>query len=165
MLLLAAGCASNGGDGVVPVFTPVPGARVKPGGPYHALVLLPDKVVASVYLYFGYTSGRITLTKVGVVNRNPDKLTLFFTKTRIYVDDGAPLGIATFEEFKPKTAPRDFYILKGAGDKAQGKWLFTRQRFVTRDSVRGPTVVLFYSVRGYDGFVKVPYRAIWDVAG
>jgi hypothetical protein len=165
VLLLAAGCTTNGGDGVVPVFTPVPTARVKPGGPYHALVLLPNQVVASVYLHFGYTSGRITVTKVGLVNHNPDKLTLSFTRTRVYVDDGKALSLTTFDEFKPKTVPRDFHILKGAGEKAEGKWLFMKTRFVSRDQVRGPTVVLFYTVKGHRGFVKVPYRAIWDVAG
>jgi hypothetical protein len=166
MLASAAGCATtNGGDGVIPVFTPVPGARVKPGGAYHALVVLPNQTTASIYLHFGFAGGRIRLTKVGLVNHNPDRVTLFTTKTRIYVDDGAPVGIATYDEFKPRTDPRDFHLLKDAGEKAEGRWLVMRPRFVSRDTVRGPTVVLFYSVQGHDGFIKVPYRALWNVMG
>jgi hypothetical protein len=165
MLAPAAGCTTHGGDGIIPVFTPVPGARVKPGGAYHALVVLPNQATASIYLHFGFAGGRIMLTKVGLVNHNPDRVTLFTTKTRIYVDDGAPVGIATYNEFKPRTAPRDFHLLKDAGEKARGRWLVMRPRFVSRDTVRGPTVVLFYSVQGHDGFIKVPYRALWNVMG
>jgi hypothetical protein len=147
---------------------PVRQARVRPGNPHQALVLLPDRALASVYLQYTYMSGHITLSRIAIINHNPDKVTLFFTKAQVYVDDGEPLKIVNYRPLDPDQHGRDLRFLKdlpaGAEDP-KGKWLVPARRYVSRDEIRGPTVVLFYSVGGLDGFVKVRYRTLWDLTG
>lgn len=159
--LLAAGC----GERIIPVLQPVLAMHVKPGIPHEALVVLPKGATASIYLNFTHVSGRIALSDIGIVNHNPDRITLFFTKSRVYVDDGDPLRIVDFAEFDSRKRNIDFHILKELPEGAKGKWLIPKPRFVTKRSIRGPTIVLFYSIDGHDGFTKVRYRALWDMPG
>ncbi len=155
--LLAAGCAER----IIPVLKPATTARVKPGGEHQALVGLPKGAVASVYLEYGYESGRVWLSRIGVVNHHPQKVTVFFTRSRIYVDDGDPLGIVSYRKLDSRKSNIDFHILRSLPQGAKGKWLIPQRRNVTQSTLRGPTIVLFYSVSGYDGFAKVQYRALW----
>ncbi len=157
----AAGCA----EPFVPVVTPVVADRVKNGGPHEALVLLPNNAVASVFLHYVYGGGRLSISKIGIVNHHPGRVTLFAAKSRIYVDDGEPLQLASYKEFDGKASNVDFHILKGLPEGATGTWLVPRRRIVTRSTIRGPVVLLFYSVDGHDGFVKVCYRSVWDLTG
>ena len=159
--LVAPGCA----DHVVPIIRAIPAARSKPGDRYETLVALPNRGLASVYLHFLHVSGRIAITAVGVVNHYPDRATVFTTRTRVFVDDGPPLAIMDYQPFDSKTRLRDARIAKKLPPDAAGKWLIPKRRFVSRKTIRGPHVVLLYTVKGYEGFVKVPYRTRWGVPG
>ena len=96
--LLLCGC----GERVIPVLVPVRAERVRPGKTYQALVVLPKKAGASVYLHFRYESGRVWISRIGVVNHHPDRVTVFFTKSRGYVDDGDSLRIVNYKDFNSK---------------------------------------------------------------
>jgi len=161
-VLVAAGCT---GTRIIPVFRPIRTEHVKPGGRYTALVVLPKKGLASVHLHFRYRSGRVALSDIAIVNHYPDRVTTFATKTQVYVDDGKPLEIGEYRELNRRKRREDFDLLKDLPDSAKGTWLYPRPRLITKDTVRGPTLVLFYSVDGHDGFVKVHYRALWDIPG
>jgi len=156
---LFAGCAHN----VVPVLQPVNTMRVKAGGPNEALVVLPNGGVASVYLHFIYTSGRVAITQVGVVDHSPGEVDVLFSRTRVYIDDGAPLQFVEMSDFDSRGRRVDFHILKKLPDGAKGKWLWAKRRTVTQKTIRGPTVILFYRFKGHVGFVKIRYRPIWDI--
>ncbi len=157
--VLLAGCAQL----VVPVLMPVKTGRVKPGRPDQALVVLPDGGAASVYLHFIYISGRVNIQRVGVVNHAPGKVTILNGRTRIYVDDGEPLTIYDLVKLESRAHRTDFHILKELPEEATGTWLMVKRRFVTQKTIRGPTVVLVYRVKGQEGFVKVRYRPIWEM--
>lgn len=154
-----AGC----GEHIIPVLRPIPTEQVKPGEPYQALVVLPNRGVASVHLHFIHIGGRIWVSNIAIVNHYPDRVQLIPTKTRVYVDSGKPLQILAYREIDASKGPLDRQVLSKAPEGATGKWLVARPRFVTKDTIRGPTIVLFYTVQGFDGFVKLPYEAIWDL--
>jgi len=158
-LLLATGCAGH----AVPVLVPIPTGEVKPGLPGQALVVLPNRGVASIYLDLAAGRGRVALSRIGVVNHHPDRVTLFSARSRVYVDDGGSLPIVSHREFDRRENPTDLHILRDLPEGAQGTWLFPARRSVGRSGLRGPTLVLFYSDRGRHGFVKVRYRAIWGI--
>ncbi len=161
MLLLAiGGCAER----VIPVFEPVATGQVKPGGPRCALVMLPNGGMASVYLHFVYGAGRIAISKVGIVNHDPEKVRVFFTAAQVYVDDGQPLALVTCRDFDGRTNNVDFYLLRGLPQGAVGQWLIPKRRYVRQSRLRGPTITLPYSVNGCAGFIKVRYRPIWGIA-
>lgn len=168
-VLLLAGCGHVAGERIIPVFRAIPSASAKPGRhPHETLVVLPRKGVASVYLHFRYKSGRASISDVAIVNHYPDKVTLFATKSRVYVDKGGPIKIARYRDFDRRQHKEDFQILRDLPKDAtdpKGTWLFPEPQPVTKYTVRGPTIILFYSVHGHDGFVKVRYRAIWDIPG
>ncbi len=157
---LCAGCAQN----VVPVLRPVDTTRVKAGRPNQTLVVLPNGGVASVYLDFIYTSGRVAITRVGVVDHAPGKVDMLFSRTRVYMDDGTPLQFVEMSDFDSRGRRVDFHILKKLPDGAKGKWLRAKRRYVTQKTIRGPTAVLFYRFKGRVGFVKIRYRPIWDMS-
>jgi len=161
LALLVAGCA----DHIIPVLVPVSTARVKPGGPHHALVVLPNGAVASVYLQFVYAGGRIAISKIGIVNHSPDKITLLPEKSIVYVDDGNPLRPAGYRELDRDARRIDRQILEKLPPGSKGTWIAAEPKFVTQGALRGPTLVLAYRVRGHEGFVKVRYRALWDLSG
>ncbi len=159
LVAVAAGC----GEHIIPVLRPIPTERVKPGEPNQALVVLPNGGVASVHLHYVHIGGRVWVSNIAIVNHYPDRVQLIPTKTRVYVDSGKPLQILAYREIDGAKGPLDRQVLSKAPEGATGKWLLARPRFVTRDTIRGPTVVLFYTVQGFDGFVKLPYEAMWDL--
>lgn len=159
--LLAAGCA----EPFAPAIVPVPSPRVKPGGQYEALVVLPEQSLASVNLHYAYISGRIAIAGVAIVNHNPDKITLFFSQTRIYVGENESLPVVGYRDIDPQTKPIDLKIMKSAPPTAEGKWVIPKRRFLTRGTIGTPVIVIFYSVHGRDGFAKIRYRPIWDISG
>ncbi len=157
--LLLAGC----GQHVMPVLRPVNTMHVKRGRQHEALVVLPNNGVVSVYPHFVYVSGRIAITKIGIVDHSPGKVTVLFSKTRVYIDDGKRLPLVDMYDFDSRKQRLDFHILKDMPEKAKGKWLTAERRYVTQNTIRGPTVLLFYRVEGNVGFVKIRYRPIWDI--
>lgn len=157
--MLLAGCFQN----VVPVLRPVNTMHVKPAGPNQALVVLPNNGVASVHLHFIYISGRLAITKIGIVDHAPGKVDLLFSKTRVYIDDGEELPLIDMLDFDSRKERVDFHILRNLPENAKGKWLKAKRRYVTHKTIRGPTVLLFYRVEGNVGFVKIRYRPIWDM--
>ena len=157
--LLLAGCVHN----VVPVLRPVNALYVKSAGPNEALVVLPNKGVASVHLHFVYISGRVAITRIGIVDHSPGKVDVLFSKTRVYIDDGERLPLIDMQDFNSRERRLDFHILKDLPANAKGKWLTAKRRYVTQKTIRGPTVILFYRFKDCVGFVKIRYRPIWDI--
>ncbi|MFW6159376.1 MAG: hypothetical protein ACOC8E_08475 [Planctomycetota bacterium] len=148
---------------MTPVFRAVPSARVRPGTrPHEAVAVLPNRGLASVHVHYRYRGGRVTFSEIAVINHYPDRATVFPGKTRVYVDDGPPLQIARYREL---TRERELgaRLLEGAPEAATGMWLFPSRRLLSKSTVRGPVVVLSYSVKGHDGFVKIRYEPIWDI--
>ena len=158
---LVAGCA----DHIIPVLVPIRTARVKPGGPHQALVILPNNAVASVYLNFVYAGGRIAISGIAVVNHSPDKITLLPERSIVYVDDGGPLQFTGYQELDRNARRIDRQILEKIPPGSKGVWIAAEPKFVTQSEIRGPTVVLTYRVGGREGLVKVQYRALWDLSG
>ena len=159
--MLATGCA----DRVIPVFVPVSTDDVKAGGAQEALVVLPNQAVASVYVHFSSQSGRLWISRIGVVNHDPGKVTLFPSRTVIYVNDGDPLQIAKYRELSRDKNELDRRLLEKLPQGAAGQWLIPKRRNLTRSTLRGPTVVVSYDADGRAGFVKVRYRALWGTPG
>ena len=157
--MLLTGCVQN----VVPVLRPVSTMHVKPGGPNEALIVLPNKGVASVYVHFIYVSGRLAITKIGIVDHSPGKVDVLFSQTRVYIDDGEELPLIDMQDFNSRERRIDFHILRDMPAEAKGKWLTAKRRYVTQKTIRGPTVLLFYRVDGNVGFVKIRYRPIWEI--
>jgi hypothetical protein len=159
--LLLAGCAAN----VVPVLRPVNTMYVRAGGVNETLVVLPDRSIASVYLHFVYISGRIAITRIGIVDHAPGKVDVLPSKTRVYIDDGEQLPLIDIRDFNSRKERLDFHTLKDLPPGAKGKWLIAKRRYVTQKSIRGPTVLLFYRIEDNVGFIKIRYRPIWDMPG
>lgn len=157
--LLLAGCVTH----VVPVLRPVNTMYVKAGGTNEALVVLPDRSVVSVYLHFIYISGRIAITRIGIVDHAPGKVAVLPSMTRVYIDDGEQLPLIDMLDFNSRDKRLDFHTLKDLPATAKGNWLIAQRRFVTQETIRGPTVLLFYRIEGNVGFVKIRYRPIWEM--
>jgi len=156
-----AGCAAP----FAPSISPVPAPNVKPGRQYEALVVLPDKSLASVNLHYAYISGRLTITGVALVNHDPEKVTLFFSQTKIYIGENEILPIARVREMEPHTKPIDLKIMRPMPPGAEGKWIIPKRKFFTSKTLGTPVIVIFYSAHGRDGFVKIRYTPIWDITG
>ncbi len=163
-VLAAAGCRGMfAGSRVPPVFRVQRAPRVRPGTrPQEAMAVLPNGGLASVHLHHIRRGGRVWFFRLGVINHYPDRAQLSPGRTRVYVDDGEQVRIHRYRDFI-QDRPFDDRTLEGAPEEARGTWLFLRRRWLTRDTVRGPTVVLFYGVEGHDGFVKIQFDPIWDV--
>ena len=140
-----------------PVFSPIPTDTIRPIGVRETLVALPNRGSATIRMEVGHGGGRVWITRIAIINHDPDAVTLFTTRTRVYIDDGAPLGIINFRDLDRENRD-DAPLLQNLPANAVGKWLLPRCRYVIRHRVRGPTVVLFYSVQGRDGFAKIEYR-------
>ncbi len=164
VLPAAAGCRGLfAGPRVEPVFRARRAPLVRPGiRPQEAMAVLPNGGLASVHLHHVHRGGRVWFFRLGVINHYPDRAELSPGRTRVYVDDGEPVRIHRYRAFI-QDRPFDDRMLEGAPDEARGAWLFLRRRWLTHNTVRGPTVVLFYGVEGHDGFVKIQFDSIWDV--
>lgn len=160
-LLTVTGCVT---ESVPPVFVPVPTHRVRGTGSCRAGVMLTRECQASVQLYYKYRSGRVWFTRVGLINHDPAKATVLFRQAQVYVDDGPALEVMDCKDFAPAANPGDFDMLKGYPGSARGTWLVPKRRVLRCGRVRGPIVVLPYSVDGHAGFVKIRYRNLSDIA-
>lgn len=159
--LLAAGCAEQ----FAPAISPIPSPYVKPGGKHEALVVLPEQALASVDLHYFYAGGRLAIIGVAVVNHNPEKVTLFFSRTQIYVGQNELLPVARYRDMDRNANMIDLRVMKSTPPTAEGKWIIPVNRYLTRETIGTPVVVIFYSVHGHDGFARIRYRAIWDITG
>jgi hypothetical protein len=163
--LLLAGCASSSGPATFPVVVPIRTPHARRSGQNEVLVALPNRGVVSLRLHYFVWSGRMAITRLAVINQTPDHVTVHAPAARVYVDADAPLRLDALAAFKPKESALDKRLLRPYPENAKASWLIFRLRFLTPDGLRGPMIVLPYEVYGEEGFVKIPYRTLWNVDG